>query len=86
MVKEGMPTIQDLLYVIKSADLAEAFPQVVKLLELPVTTPLTSVHCERVFNHMQRVVSAARSTMLQTRKENLVFLLTVEISCRKSIF
>ena len=34
MVKEGMPTIQDLLLVIKSADLSEALPQVVKLLEL----------------------------------------------------
>ena len=74
MVKEGMPTIQDLLLVIKSADLSEALPQVVKLLELAVTTPLTSVHCERVFSCMKRVVSAARSRMLQTRKENLLFL------------
>ena len=74
MVKEGMPTIQDLLFVIKSADLSEALPQVMKLLELAVTTPLTSVHCERVFSRMKRVVSAARSKMLQTRKENLVFL------------
>ena len=74
MLKEGMPTIQDLLFVIKSADLSEALPQVMKLLELAVTTPLTSVHCERVFSRMKRVVSAARSKMLQTRKENLVFL------------
>ena len=44
LVKEGMPTIQDLLFVIKSADLSEALPQVVKLLELAVTIPLTSVH------------------------------------------
>ena len=74
MVKEGMPTLQDLLFVIKSADLSEALPQVVKLLELAVTTPLASVHCKRVFSHMKRVVSSARSRMLQTRKENLVFL------------
>ena len=74
LVKEGMPTIQDLLFVIKSADLSEALPQVVKLLELAVTIPLTSVHCERVFSRMKRVVSALRSKMLQTRKENLVFL------------
>ena len=74
MVKEGMPIIQDLLLVIKSAHLSEALPQVVKLLEIAVTTPLTSVHCERVFSRMKRVVSAARSRMLQTRKENLVFL------------
>ena len=72
MVKEGMPTIQDLLFVIKSVDLSEALPQVMKLLELAVTTP--NVHCERVFSRMKRVVSAARSKMLQTRKENLVFL------------
>ena len=74
LVKEGMPTIQDLLFVIKSADLSEALPQVVKLLELAVTIPLTSVHCERVFSRMKRVVSALGSKMLQTRKENLVFL------------
>ena len=74
MVKEGMPTIQGLLFVIKSADLSEALPQVVKLLELAITTPLTSVHCERVFSRMKHVVSAARSRMLQTGKENLVIL------------
>ena len=73
-VKEGMPTIQDLLLVIKSADFSEALPQVVKLLELAVTIPLTSVHCERVFSRMKRVVSPLRSKMLQTRKENLGFL------------
>ena len=73
-VKEGMPTIQDLLLVIKSADFSEALPQVVKLLELAVTIPLKSVHCERVFSRMKRVVSPLRSKMLQTRKENLGFL------------
>ena len=73
MVTEGMPAIQDLL-VIKSADLSEAIPQVMKFLELAITTPLTSVHRERVFSRIKRVVSAARSRMLQTRKENLVVL------------
>ena len=48
-----------------------------KLLELAVATPLTSVHCERVFSRMKRVVSTvspSRSRMLQKRKEMLVFL------------
>ena len=73
-VREGTATVQDLLSVIKSADLAEALPQAMILLELAVTTPLTSVHCERVFSRMKRVVSPARSRMVQMRKENLVLL------------
>ena len=44
------------------------------LLELAVTTPLTSVHCEPVFSRMKRVVSPARSRMVQMRKKNLVLL------------
>ena len=31
------------------------------LLELAVTTPLTSIHCERVFSRMKQVVSPAPS-------------------------
>ncbi len=74
ILKKGLPTMQDLLNVIKKADLDEALPHVMKLLELALTMPLTSVHCERVFSRMKRVVSTTRSSMLQTRKENLVFL------------
>ena len=47
-VREGTATAQDLLSVIKSAALAEALPQAMILLKLAVTTPLTSIHCERV--------------------------------------
>ncbi len=72
--KEGKASIQDLLSVIKNAGLEEALPRAVPLLELVVVTPLTSVHCERVFSRMKRVVSPARSNMSQTRKENLVLL------------
>lgn len=73
-VKEGKASLQDLLMVIKKAELEEALPQAMTLLELAVATPLTSVHCERVFSRMKRVVSPARSSMLQERKEELVFL------------
>ena len=66
MVKDGMPTIQDLL-IIKSADLSEALPQDVKLLERDVTTTLTSVHCERVLSRMKCMVFTARSRMFHTR-------------------
>ena len=73
-VKEGKPNVQDLLKVIKTAGLEEALPHAMTLLELAATTPLTSVHCERVFSRMKKVVSPSRSTMLQTRKEMLIFL------------
>ncbi len=44
-LKVGSAGIQDLLMVIKKADLQEALPHVVLLLELAVVIPLTSVHC-----------------------------------------
>ena len=73
-IKEGKPSIQDLLTVVQKTNLEEAIPQAITLLQLAAVTPLTSVHCERVFSRMKRIVSPARSTMLQSRKEMLVFL------------
>eukprot|EP00795_Rhopilema_esculentum_P014844 gene14844-biopygen4545 len=73
-VKEGKPTLQDLLDVFRRTGLQEALPQAVTLMELATVTPLTSVHCERVFSRLKRVVSPTRSTMLQERKEMLVLL------------
>eukprot|EP00794_Sanderia_malayensis_P010654 gene10654-11784_t len=70
-INEGKPTVQDLLKVIKIAGLQDALPWVMKLLELAATTPLTSVHCERVFSRMKRVVSPSSSTILPKRKEML---------------
>ena len=63
--------------MIKDAELEEALPQVMTLLKLAAITPLTSVHCERVFSHIKRVISDSRSRMKQSRKEQL-FLLQVE--------
>ena len=73
-VNEGKPSIQDLLTVVQKTNLQEALPQAITLLELAAVTPLTSIHCERVFSRMKRIVSPSRSTMLQNRKEMLVFL------------
>lgn len=74
VVREGAASLQDLLLVIKKAELEEALPETMALLELAATMPLTSVHCERVFSRMKRVVTASRSRMKQNRKEQLVFL------------
>ena len=52
-VREGTASIQDLLLVIKKAELEEALPEAMALLELAATMPLTSVHCERVFSRMK---------------------------------
>ncbi len=71
-IREGNATTQDLLTVIKKADLDEALPVAINFLLLAVVTPLTSVHCERVFSPMKRIVSPGRSRMLQQRKYNLV--------------
>eukprot|EP00794_Sanderia_malayensis_P021001 gene21001-23052_t len=73
-VKEGNPSLQDLLALLRKAELEEALLEAVHLAPLAVTTPLTSVYCERVFSRMKRVISPARTTMLQQRKEMLVFL------------
>ena len=61
--------------VIQKADLQDALPHVVLLLELAaVVIPLISVHCERVFSRMKRVVAPKRSRMIQCRKNHLVLL------------
>eukprot|EP00794_Sanderia_malayensis_P002192 gene2192-2495_t len=73
-VKQGKANVQDLLSVIKKDGLEDALPQALTLLKLAVVIPLTSVHCERVFRRMKRVVSRARSRMVQLRKENVVLL------------
>ena len=73
-VKEGEPNLQDLLAVVRQAELEESIPEAVHVAQLAVTTPLTSVHCERVFSRMKRVISPERTKMLQKRKEMLVFL------------
>ena len=73
-VKKGKPTLQDLLDVFRRTGLQEALPQAVTLMELATVTQLTSVHCKHVFSRLKRVMSPARSTMLQERKEMLVFL------------
>ena len=73
-VIEGALCIQDLLTVVQETGLADVLPQAMLLLEIAAVTPPTSVHCERVFSRMKRVVSASRSRMLQARKEHLVML------------
>lgn len=52
-VKEGKASLHDLFMVIKKAELEVALPQAMTLLELAVATPLTGVHCERVFSRMK---------------------------------
>ncbi len=74
IIEEGTASLQDLLTVISNAGLEDALPQAIILLEIAAVTPLTSVHCERVFSRMKRIVSSSRSRMLQRRKEHLVFL------------
>ena len=51
-----------------------ALPEAVHVAQLAVTTPLTSVHRERVFSRMKRVISPERTNMLQKGREMLVFL------------
>eukprot|EP00794_Sanderia_malayensis_P010414 gene10414-11502_t len=74
VVTKGAAGIHDLLLVIKKAELEKLLPEVMALLELAATMPLTSVHCKRVFSPLKRVVSASRSRMKQNRKKQLVLL------------
>ena len=55
-------------------DSQSGLPHVVLLLELAITVPVTSVHCEQVFSHMKRVALTTRSRMVQSRKNHLVLL------------
>ena len=77
-------SIQDLLTISKKFERQEALPHVVHLLDLAVVTPITSVHCERVFSRMMKCIASDRSHMLQSWKNHLV-LLQVEHQLFRSI-
>ena len=78
------PSIQDFLTISKKAELYEALPYVTHLLQLDMVTPITSIHCERVFSQMKKGSALERSHMLQSCKNHLM-LLQVEHQLLRSI-
>ena len=66
------PSIQDLLDIIKQVGLGDTLPQAMMIIELAAVIPLTSVHCERAFSPMKRVVSASELRILQKPNEMLL--------------
>ena len=70
-------SIQDLLTIIKKFERQEALPNV-HLLELAVVTPITSVHCERVFSRMKKIL--LRTDLICSRAGKIIWC-----PCRLSI-
>ena len=52
-----------------------AFKELLKLLQIALTTPVTTASCERSFSSLKRIKSYLRSRMGQERLSNLAVLL-----------
>lgn len=76
-IKEGVRSIQNLMTVIRKIGLVMHYPHAMTPMEIAAVALLTSVYCEWVFGRMQWVISSSRSRILQTRKQQLVFLQVV---------
>ena len=66
-----METISDVLQL---QPLKEAFPTLVRLLQIPMTICVSSAQCERCFSALKRIKSYLRSTMTKMRLVDLASL------------
>ena len=66
-----METISDVLQL---QPLKEAFPTLVRLLQIAMTICVSSAQCERCFSALKRIKSYLRSTMTERREVDLASL------------
>ena len=66
---EGISSVLKELYPLK-----EAFPNVIKLLQIALTICVSSAQCERCFSALKRIKSYLRSTMSEQRLVDLACL------------
>ena len=72
----NLETISDVIQSVYS--LYQAFPTLLKLLQIALTICVTSAQCERCFSTLKRIKSHLRSTMTEQR---LVDLAILSIEC-----
>ena len=81
---EQMETISDVLLELQP--LQEAFPTLVKLLQIALTICVSSAQCERCFSALKRIKSYLRSTMTESRLVDLASLsIEHSVSCQLSL-
>ena len=81
---EQMETISDVLLELQP--LPEAFPTLVKLLQIALTICVSSAQCERCFSSLKRLKSYLRSTMTESRLVDLASLsIEHSVSCQLSL-
>ena len=69
---KDMNSIADVLLELSS--LRIAFPLLTKLLQIALTTVVSTAHCERSFSALKRIKSYLRSTMTEQRLIDLAVL------------
>ena len=62
---------EDLLIFLEKHNLSAQFENIVKLLKLALTVPVSSAHDERAFSCLKRVKTYLRSTMTEKQLSNL---------------
>lgn len=71
---KNVKNITDLLGFLLENNLTECFGEVIKLLEILITIPMTSSKAERCFSTLKRIKTFLRSTMEKERLSALAML------------
>ena len=72
-VKE-ITNVQTLADILNASPVADMFSEVVKLLKIFLTIPVTTASAERSFSALRRLKTYLRATMTQTRLSNVMVL------------
>ena len=72
--KHNLTTIQEIHQCFARTDLKSALPNLVTLLSIFLTVPVTSVHAERSFSLLKRLKTWLRSTIGRTRLSSLAII------------
>ena len=79
-----LSSINDVLLDI--APMKEAFPELVKLLQIALTVVVSTAECERSFSCLRRTKTFLRSSMSEQRLDNLAILsIEKELACKLSL-
>lgn len=71
---EGLKSALSLMRMLIENNLQNTFSETLKLMEIAITTPMTSAESERCFSTLKRIKSFLRSTMGQDRLNALAML------------
>lgn len=79
-----MGSLHNLFKIFHTSGLKEVFPHLYTSLHIATTLPITSASPERTFSKLKLVKTRLRSTMAQSRLENLMLISWENITVKNS--